>query len=74
MRVRLIKTIPKRRLWIISDNVSAPPKAGDLGETEQCYTGFWGPMVLVYFLSADGTEWMWQAEAYESEIEPVHGI
>jgi hypothetical protein len=38
--------------------------------SDQCYSGFWGPMVLVYFVSADGcTEW--EVEAYESELEPL---
>lgn len=65
---RLIKPIPKRRLRLISGVASEPPVIGDLGETDQCYSGFWGPMVLVYFVSADGkTEW--EVEAYESEIE-----
>jgi hypothetical protein len=69
---RLIKAIPKRRLRLISGDASKPPAVGDLGETDQCYSGLWGPMVLVYFVSADGqTEW--EAEAYESEIEPLEG-
>ncbi len=69
---RLIKAIPKRRLRLISGDAGEPPAVGDLGETDQCYSGFWGPMVLVYFVSADGnTEW--EAEAYESEIEPLEG-
>ena len=65
---RLIKMIPMRRLRLISGDASKPPKVGDLGETDQCFTGSWGrQMVLVYFLAPDGTEW--EAEAYESEIE-----
>ena len=68
--VRLIKAIPTRRLRLISGDASRPPVVGDLGETDQCYSGSWGPMVLVYFASSDGnTEW--EAEAYESEIEPL---
>ena len=67
---RLIKALPKRRLRLIKGDAGAPPVVGDLGETDQAYSGFWGPMVLVYFVSADGnTEW--EAEAYESELEPV---
>jgi hypothetical protein len=70
--VRLIKTLPKTRLRLLSGDGSKPPVVGDLGETDQCYNGFWGPMMLVYFMGADGnTEW--EAEAYESEIEPLKG-
>jgi hypothetical protein len=69
---RLIKAIPKRRLRLISGEASKLPAVGDLGESDHCYAGFWGPMVLVYFASADGaTEW--EAEAYESEIERLKG-
>src|SRR3954454_16370171 len=67
---RLIKAIPKRRLRLIRGDASKPPVVGDLGETDQAYSGAWGPMVLVYFVSADGnTEW--EAEAYESELESL---
>lgn len=67
---RLIKTIPKKRLRLIAGDASKPPAVGDLGKTDQCYSGFWGPMVLVYFVSAGGGT-QWEAEAYESEIEPL---
>jgi len=68
--VRIIKSIPKRRLRLIRGDASKPPVVGDLGETDQGYAGPWGPMVLVYFVSADGnTEW--EAEAYESELELI---
>jgi len=67
---RLIKAIPQKRLRLIRGDSSKPPVVGDLGETDQAYSGFWGPMVLVYFVSADGnTEW--EAEAYESELGPI---
>ena len=69
---RLIKPIPKRRLRLISGDPSKLPAVGDLGEADQCYSGFWGPMVLVCFASSDGkTEW--EAEAYQSEIEWLDG-
>jgi hypothetical protein len=65
---RLINAIPIKRLRLISGDASKPPRVGDLGETDQCYTGSGGrQMVLVYFVGPDGTEW--EAEAYESEIE-----
>lgn len=68
-KARLIKAIPEKRLRLISGDVSKPPIIGDIGETDQWYTGSCGrEMVLVYFLSADGnTEW--EANAYGSEIE-----
>jgi hypothetical protein len=69
---RLIKAIPKRRLRLISGAASRPPAIGDLGETDHCYSGFWGPMVLVYFANADGHT-VWEAEAYESEIQRLEG-
>jgi len=67
---RLLKQIPPRRLHLITGDENSPPNVGDSGETDHCYSGFWGPMVLVYFVSADGkTEW--EAKAYESEIERI---
>ena len=66
---RLVKIIPRRRLTFISGDVEKSPSVGDLGETDHCFTGSWGrPMVLVYFVSADGST-EWEAEAYESELE-----
>jgi hypothetical protein len=69
---RLIKAIPKRRLRLLSGDANKPPALGDLGEADQCYSGFWGPMVLVYLVSADGNT-RWEAQAYESEIERLEG-
>lgn len=67
---RLIRTIPLKRLRLISGDANKPPVVGDLGVTDQCYSDFGGPMVLVYFKSADGvTEW--EAEAYEAELSPL---
>jgi hypothetical protein len=55
---RLIKAIPKRRLLLLCGDASKPPVVGDLGETDHRWSGFWGRMVLVHFVSADGnTEW-----------------
>jgi len=69
---RLIKAIPKKRLRLIRGDASKLPVVGDLGEADQGYSAFWGPMVLVYFVSADGnTEW--EAKAYESEMDPFKG-
>ncbi|MDR2188182.1 MAG: hypothetical protein LBE62_09040 [Azonexus sp.] len=66
---RLIKTIPSERLRLLSGDPGKPPVVGDLCQTDQCYSDPGGPMALVYFVSADGqTEW--EAEAYESELEP----
>lgn len=67
---RLIKAIPKKRLRLIQGDASRPPVVGDLGETDQAYSSFWGPMVLVYFVSADSST-KWEVEAYESELGPV---
>ena len=69
---RLIKTIPPKRLRLISGDSSKPPMIGDLGETDQAYTGPGGQMVLVYFRSDDGST-EWEAEAYISELEPLAG-
>jgi hypothetical protein len=69
---RLIKTIPMRRLRLLSGDGSKPPAVGDLGETDQWWTAVGGQMVLVYFVSADGKT-RWEAQAYESEIEEVEG-
>ena len=67
--VRLIKPIPDKRLRLICGNASKRPIVGELGESDHCHTGPWGPMALVYFQSADGvTEW--EAEANWSELAP----
>src|SRR3954467_4005930 len=69
---RLIKTIPKRRLRLISGSGSTPPAVGDFGETDQGFPDpFFGrPMVLTYF-KTDGGASEWEASAYESELEPI---
>jgi hypothetical protein len=69
--VRLTKAIPKRRLRLISGDGSEPPSVGDLGETDQCFTGPLGrQMVLVEFVTANGAS-EWEAEAYWSELEEI---
>lgn len=69
--VRLIKAIPKDRLHLVSGDGGKLPSVGDLGETDQCYTGPWGrQMVLVEFVTADGKS-EWEAEAYWSELEEI---
>lgn len=69
--VRLITVIPKERLDLISGDGSEPPSVGDLGETDQCYTGPGGrQMVLVTFITANGAS-EWVAEAYVSELEKI---
>jgi hypothetical protein len=66
--VRLIKAIPEKRLNLITGDATRRPVVGDLGESDHCYTGPWGQMVLVYFHSEDG-ETEWEAEAYWRELE-----
>jgi hypothetical protein len=68
--VRLIKAIPKKRLRLVAGEPTRPPIVGDLGETDQAYTGFWGQMVLVYFESPDGKS-KWEVQAYWTELECV---
>lgn len=67
--VRLIKEIPIDRLRLISGN-GKPPSVGDSGATDQAYTYRGKHMVLVYFISEDGST-KWEAEAYPEELGPL---
>jgi len=71
MRAQLIKPVPEKRIRLVSGPGDQRPTVGDIGETDQCFTGRDGrPMVLVYFEDSNGnTEW--EVEAYESELEPI---
>ena len=71
MRARLTRSVPEKRITLISGEGKGQPVVGDIGETDHCFTGPDGrQMVLVYFLSSDGRS-EWEVEAYESELEPV---
>jgi hypothetical protein len=68
MKARLTKNVPRNRIALISGNCDKLPTVGDIGETDQRFTGKDGrPMVFVYFESADGST-EWEVEAYESEL------
>ncbi|MEZ5941835.1 MAG: hypothetical protein R3C18_10605 [Planctomycetaceae bacterium] len=68
---RLLKTIPRERLHLICGDARTPPVPGDYCLADQGYTGKDGQqMVLAGFVSRDeSTEW--EAEAFESELEPA---
>ena len=68
--VRLIRSIPKRRLQFLSGDPSNRPQVGDLGETDHCSTGFWGQIVDVYVRKRDPIAY-WMVEAYLPDIQSV---
>jgi hypothetical protein len=71
MKARLLQSIPEERRWLISGDGSQQPAVGDIGDTDQCFTGPYSrQMVCVYFLAANGAS-EWGVEAYEVELEPV---
>lgn len=71
MKARLIQAAASDRGFLLCGPDRGRPVVGDIGETDQCFTGADGrAMVLVYFVSADGKS-EWELEAYESELEPV---
>ena len=71
MKAYLTHPIPEQRMRLVSGEGRNRPQVGDIGETDQCYTGDDGQqMVMVYFLSVvDGS--VWEVDAYEFELEPV---
>ena len=74
MKARLLQPITEDRLWLVAGEEGTRPAVGDIGETDQCFTGPDGrQMVMVYFLSADGAR-EWGADAYETELEPIETI
>lgn len=71
MKTRLLKSIPKESLRLVSGESRKQPAVGDIGETDQCFAGPDGcPMVMVCFLAADGAA-KWKVDAYETELEQV---
>lgn len=67
-RARLLVEVPAERYRVLSAE-GRIPRAGDIVALDQGFTGDDGlPMVLVYF-PAIGSESLYEAEVYESELE-----
>ena len=68
-RAHLLVSLPVDRYEVMHPGGRAP-KAGDIVQLDQAYTGEDGrPMVLAYGLATDGG-WLYSADVYESEIGP----
>ncbi|MFK8012694.1 MAG: hypothetical protein AB8B80_11670 [Marinicellaceae bacterium] len=70
-RAKLKYDIPESRYLFLIENAD-PPKAGDIVELDQGYTGKDGlPMGSVYRVNQNGID-VYQAEVYDTELEIIY--
>ncbi len=70
-RAKLKNDIPKGRYLFFIENAESP-KAGDIVELDQAYTGKDGlPMCSVYRENKNSID-VYQAEVYETELEIIY--